>query len=42
MNVTVSTVKFCYILFSSEVGQVLLPLKKREDFLISFFMSIYL
>ena len=31
-----------YILFSSEVGQVLLLFKKREDFLICSFISIYL
>lgn len=29
-------------MFSSEVVQVLLPFKKREDFLICSFISIYL
>ncbi len=33
---------FCYILFGSEVGQVLLLFKKREDFLICFCILNYL
>ena len=31
---------FCYILFSSKVGLVLLPFKKREDVLICSFIQI--
>lgn len=33
---------FCYILFSSEMVLMLLPFKKRENFLLYVFMSDYL